>query len=155
MGVAWKRVKSRWCSPPPCAPPLVLQLSARSPQPWVPFRVASAFLAGIVLHTLLHFAVHSGQLRNDCRHRGNGRYAAGPSLFPQPKKEGHHRLLTLFHATPILSMLKCRIQDGSTVPGALTISPPMGRSALPNQTRTREGGEWGSCMQLPCMSHTG
>ena len=91
----------------------------------VPFRVASAFLAGIVLHTLLHFAVHSGQLRNDCRHRGNGRYAAGPSLFPQPKKEGHHRLLILFHATPILSMFKCRIQDGGAVPGALTDSPPM------------------------------
>ena len=52
---------------------------------WVPFRVASAFLAGIVLHTLLHFAVHSGQLRSDCRHPGSGRYAAGPSLFPQPK----------------------------------------------------------------------
>ena len=51
----------------------------------VPFRVASAFLAGVVLHTLLHFDVHSGQLRSDCRHPGSGRYAAGPSLFPQPK----------------------------------------------------------------------
>ena len=68
---------------------------------------------------------------------------------------GHHRLLTLFHATPILSMFKSRIQDGGTVPGALTVSPPMGWSALPNQTRTREGGEWGPCMQWPCMSHAG
>ena len=57
----------------------------------VPFRVASAFLAGIVLHTLLHFAVHSGQLRSDCRHPGSGRYAAGPSLFPQPKAKTTRR----------------------------------------------------------------
>ena len=43
----------------------------------------------------------------------------------------HHRFLTLFHATPILSMLKCRIQDGDTVPGAITVSPPWAEAPFP------------------------
>ena len=88
MGVAWKRVKSRWCPSlrSAASASTQCQVATAMMMPYrVPFRVASAFLAGIVLHTLLYFAVHSGQLRNDCHHPGNGRYAAGPSLFPQPK----------------------------------------------------------------------
>ena len=42
------------------------QIATAMMMPYRAFRVASAFLAGIVLHTLLHFAVHSGQLRSDC-----------------------------------------------------------------------------------------
>ena len=83
-----ERVKSRWCLSlrSAASASAQCQIATAMMMPYrVPFRVASAFLAGIVLHTLLHFAVHSGQLRSDCRHPGSGCYAAGPSLFPQPK----------------------------------------------------------------------